>query len=132
MTSVGRVVAINNECVTVSVKRKGACGDNCASCSVVCNQIVNVTAICDLNVKIGDTVTVETKSKYVYFALLMIFVLPVIFPIVAYFAFLKINNSLAILTSVIAFCFALVSVFLLGKNKQFSKHITPVVISVNN
>ena len=76
MTNKAIVEKIENNFVLVSTLRKGACGDNCSMCGSCNAQKVYTKAFCDIDVKIGDTVNIESNTLSVIIAMLVVFVLP--------------------------------------------------------
>lgn len=130
MTNVGKVISIKDEYATISVKRKGACGDNCASCNGCSNSNIIVKAHCDIEVSVGDMVVISSTGKYVYIGLLALFLLPLIFPITMYLAFVNISEFVSIIMSCISLILSILVVFLLSKSKSYINKVTPKVISV--
>lgn len=130
MTSIGKVIGLEKDKAIISVIRKGSCGDNCAMCNGCSNKQVEVKAFCDIEIKIGDMVEIESDSGLVYLGLFLLFIIPVVFPLCAYLFFLNISFLAAVITATIALLISLSVVFYLSRYKPFLKKITPKVKNV--
>lgn len=86
------------ELCEVIVRRKTACGDNCASCGGACKMnFQQVTAKNQVGAKAGDSVIIEMESKKVLLSAFLVYILPVLVFFVSFFAVQKIyaSNNLA-------------------------------------
>lgn len=101
MKETGIVQSVSGELCQVVVMRKSACGENCASCKGGCklqNQIC--TAKNPLGAKSGDTVEIEIDSGKVLKSAFLVYMLPVIIFISAYFVCEKLTEPVKILVSI--------------------------------
>lgn len=130
MTAFGKIKEISGTKALVSVVREGACGGNCASCSGCENRTVDVTAYCDIPVEIGELVEIASRSGYIYFGMIVVFLLPVIFPLLGYFMLSGISVTAACIAAVILFVLSLIIIFCLSKSKQYAAKTMPYVLRV--
>lgn len=84
MTQIGKIKAVTKQGVTVSVIRKGACGDNCSMCGSCNAQTVDVVANCELDVRVGDAVELSSSDTAVIGGMFCLFILPILLPLSAY------------------------------------------------
>ena len=75
----------------VSVKRQSACGHDCAKCGGGCSELmvsstVSVVAANGIGAQPGDMVTVESSTKGVLGAAVMVYVVPFLLFFIGYFA----------------------------------------------
>ena len=76
----------------VIVHRKTACGDNCASCSGACKMnFQSVTAKNTVGAKAGDSVLIEMDSKKVLFSAFLVYILPILVFLAAFYGMQKLN-----------------------------------------
>jgi len=88
----------------VVVRRKTACGDNCASCGADCKmKFQQVTAKNQIGAKAGDSVIIEMDSKRVLLSAFLVYILPVLVFFISFFTVQKIyaSSTLAPLVSAI-------------------------------
>ena len=114
----------------MSVVREGACGGNCALCSGCENRTVDVTAYCDIPVCVGELVEIASSSGYIYFGMIIVFLLPVVFPILGYFMFSGISVTAAYIAAVTLFAAALIIVFCMSRSEKYVKKSMPRVLRV--
>lgn len=98
----------------VSVKRGTACGRACGGCSGCsgCSgqvQIVNIEAYNPANARVGDAVEIETPAKKVLTMAAMLYLMPPVLMIAAYFAvpateWIKLTASVAGLAAGLGVC----------------------------
>lgn len=132
MKNKGKVESVNGNQAVISVVREGSCGENCAACKGCTGKTISVTATCDIDVRPGDLVMISSKSGYVYFGLVSVFLFPVVFPLFAYIALVNINSALAVLLSALALLLSVGFVFYLSRSKFTSQKLRPHVVSVIN
>lgn len=130
MKSKGKVEAIHKDKVTVSVVREGACGENCASCHGCSGRTVSTEAFCSLDVAVGDVVEIFSNSEYVYLGLILVFLMPIVFPLIMYLIFLNFSKTVSVLFTVLSFIISLVGIYRLSKSKKFLTKVTPRVTAV--
>ena len=98
MKEEGIVKSVSGEFCSVVVRRKTACGDNCASCSGACKMnFGQVTAKNSAGAKAGDSVVIEMESNKVLFSAFLVYILPILVFFISFFAVQKIylSNSIA-------------------------------------
>ena len=130
MTAFGKIKQINGTKVIVSVVREGACGGNCGSCSGCENRTVDVAAYCDISVSVGELVELASRSGYIYLGMIIVFLLPVVFPLLGYFIFSGISVTAAYIAAVTLFAAALIIIFCLSKSKRYVSKSMPRVLRV--
>lgn len=130
MTALGKIKQINGTEALVSVVREGACGGNCASCSGCENRTVDVTVRCDIPVCVGELVEIASRSEYIYLGMIIVFLLPVVFPLLGYLIFSGISVTAAYIAAVTLFAAALIIVFGLSKSERYIKKSMPRVLRV--
>ena len=70
----------------VVVRRKTACGDNCASCGGACKMnFQSVTAKNAVGAKAGDSVIIEMESKKVLLSAFLVYILPIFVFLVSFY-----------------------------------------------
>ncbi|MCR4719932.1 MAG: SoxR reducing system RseC family protein [Firmicutes bacterium] len=82
----------------VVVRRKTACGDNCASCGGACRMnFQQVMTKNPIGAKAGDSVIIEMESKKVLLSAFLVYILPILVFFVSFFTVQKIyaSNNLA-------------------------------------
>lgn len=131
MTQIGVVKKVLNDCVVVSVTRKGACGENCSMCGACKVEPIEVNAQCSIMVSEGDMVEISSANKVILFAMFCLFIFPVIMPILAYVIFFDLFGTIAgwvaagvILSACISF------IYFLSRNSAFISKARPTVKSI--
>ncbi len=86
MDQLAYVERVNGDMLTVKIKRTTACGENCASCKANCTLTDKTAfAVNTAGASQGDTVMLEMNTKKVLLASFMVYILPIIVFIAAYF-----------------------------------------------
>ena len=81
-----------NELCEVVVRRKTACGDNCASCGGACKMNFEaVTAKNAVGAKAGDSVVIEMESKKVILSAFLVYILPLLVFLVSFYGAQMLN-----------------------------------------
>ncbi len=76
---------LNGLCEVI-VRRKTACGDNCASCGGACKMnFGSVTAKNAVGAKAGDSVIIEMESKKVLLSAFLVYILPILVFLVSFY-----------------------------------------------
>lgn len=76
----------------VVVRRKTACGDNCASCGGACKMnFQSVTAKNSAGAKAGDSVIIEMESKKVLLSAFLVYIMPIFVFATAFFVLKRLN-----------------------------------------
>ncbi|MBR7146593.1 MAG: SoxR reducing system RseC family protein [Oscillospiraceae bacterium] len=89
MTQIATVEKIlPNGRAEISVPRKSACGHDCEECAGcgVSGSSVRAVASNPIGARVGDKVVVESSSKKLYGMILIVYMLPLLFFLVGYFA----------------------------------------------
>lgn len=130
MTSTAIVEKIENGIVTVVTVRKGACGDNCSMCGGCKGERVLTKAYSNIEVEVGDTVTVESDTSSVMLAMLALFVLPIALPLVALIALYSVSAVLSYVVAAVSVALSLVFVLFLSRSKVFNSKVAPKITAV--
>ena len=80
------------------VRRKTACGDNCASCGGACKMnFQSVTAKNPAGAKAGDNVIIEMDGKKVILSAFLVYILPILVFIISFYGVqtLNLGNTLS-------------------------------------
>ena len=122
MTEEGIVKSVNNGFCEVVVRRKTACGDNCANCGGGCRlNFQSVAARNDIGAEAGDCVIIEMDSGKVLISAFLVYILPLLVFVSSYFIIGSFSKSgiaagaVSAVMTVIAFGF---SVFYDRKHKH--------------
>ncbi len=84
MEQIGIVKELRGNMAVVSVNRVSACGENCAQCKGGCTPSAAITrAENAAGASVGDTVKVESDTGKVIFAAFMLYIVPLLFAILA-------------------------------------------------
>ncbi len=79
MKEIGIVIKSSGDLCEVSVRRKTACGENCASCKATCSSREHICTAKNLaGAKIGDRVALETDSKKVLKSAFLVYISPIL------------------------------------------------------
>ncbi len=72
----------------ISVPRKSACGHDCEECAGcgVSGASVRAVALNPIGARVGEKVVVESSSKRLYGMILIVYMLPLLFFLIGYFA----------------------------------------------
>lgn len=132
MTNTAIVEKIENDYVIVSSLRRGSCGDNCAMCGNCSAEKVYTKAFCDIYVDVGDAVIVESNTRCVLFAMCLVFILPLILPILLYFIFMRFGVILSVLSVLIGFVISCLIICFLSHSDAYIKKITPKIVAIDN
>ena len=94
MTEEGIVKRTDGEFCEVVVRRKTACGDNCASCGGSCKMnFQSVSAKNPIGAKAGDAVIIEMDSKKVLFSAFLTYILGLMVFIIVFYLVRTACNS---------------------------------------
>lgn len=111
MTEEGVVRRESDGLCEVIVRRKTACGDNCASCGGACKMnFQSVTVKNPIGAKAGDGVIIEMDSKKVLISAFLVYILPILVFVISFYGLEKIDfedtvkTALAGGLTVVAFC----------------------------
>lgn len=130
MEAEGKVLSLNGKTAVVEIVRKSACSGNCADCTTCVAQTIKIKALAEVEVLVGDSVTVESKRVPVLLGMFALFILPVLLPVCCYFIFA--GTFLAVPSVILAILCSIAFSVLLSKNKKFIESTKPVIISNNS
>ena len=123
-------MSLNGKTAVVEIVRKSACSGNCADCTTCVAQTINIQALAEVEVLVGDSVTVESKRFSVLLGMFALFILPVLLPVFCYFIFA--GTFLAVPSVILAVLCSIAFTVLLSKNKKFIESTKPVIVSNNS
>ena len=124
----GIVVRTEGMSAIVRIRRTGACGDSCAHCSGCDAAMMEIVAKCKFPVSSGDLVRVTSDRRYVFLGLVVLFLVPIILPMLAYF--LSVGTGKEAYFVIAAIVFAFVLILILNKNQKYKKACQPQVCEV--
>ena len=107
MRQEGVIKSVSDGLCEVVIRRKTACGDNCASCGACRMRFQTVTAKNPIGAGAGDYVVIETDSKKVLFSAFLVYILPIMVFIAAFLTLQNLSVS-KIIVSVISLSMAVV------------------------
>ena len=104
MKETGMVIQATKEQATIQLIRQSACGGNCAGCGACPYQTTKVNVENKLGAKAGDRVELELKTKQVYQAAFLVYILPLLCFFIAYFfmSYLQSSENLCIFAGLLA------------------------------
>ena len=115
----------------VVVRRKSACGDNCASCGGACKMnFQHVTAKDPLGVKPGDCVTIEMESKKVLLSAFLVYILRIIVFVMAFYKVQKVYNSDSIALAVALLLVTVTFLLTMLYDRRHKDDFIPTVIKI--
>ena len=131
MREIGTVIETSGELCRVSVKRKSACGENCASCKAACNAGEH---ICDaknpMGAKPGDEVMLETESRKVLKSAFLVYILPIMAFLTVYgVSDLKLSGVISACLAILAMAvvFALMRIYDKGHKDELLPEIVEIL-----
>ncbi len=128
MDTEAKVLQVDGPSVTVEVLRQSACSGECKDCSGCSVKSMKIAAFCDVLVVPGDRVIVSSRKDAVLFGMFIVFILPLILPVVVYL--LTAKSGFGIWFAAIALIVALLLIWLLSKSEWYLKKTQPRVIRV--
>lgn len=115
----------------VVVRRKSACGDNCASCGGACKmKFQQVTAKNPLDAKAGDCVIIEMESKKVLFSAFLVYILRIIVFIMAFYGMQKVYDSDSIALAVALLLMTVTFLLTMLYDRRHKDDFMPIVIKI--
>ena len=93
MKQEGFVKSVSGELCEVVIRRKTACGDNCASCGACRMKFQQVAAKNPLGAEAGDYVAIEMNSKKVLFSAFLVYILPILAFFISFLTMQKLSES---------------------------------------
>ncbi len=128
MDAEGKVIAVRNGVAELEVRRKESCGDHCANCSGCAAAVIRVFVNITDPVSVGDWVLIESEPRFVFLGLLVVFILPLILPVAAYFATRRFGFGGV--SAAVATGLSFVLIWRLGRSKWYLTHSRPRMIRV--
>ena len=130
MTQIGVIRQRQGNKATVRVVRKGACGDHCSMCGACNVGFIDVQAVCDMDVEVGDRVRLESSNSAVIGGMLCLFVMPKFLPILFYLIFSAwLGTMVGCIASITIFLACVLWVVMLNKNKDYLSSAQPRVVA---
>jgi len=116
------VLKTDKNIALVELKRKSACGENCAVCKGTCNAPIHrAKVINEVGAKAGDKVYLEAESSRVLKGALFVYMMPVLLMIALYIIAESITKS-----SETACVISVISLVISGAMVMiFDKHLAP-------
>lgn len=132
MREEGIVTATEDGIATVLIKRKSACGDNCATCKATCSAGErSVAAKNDLGAKIGDRVSVEMDTGKILKTAFLVYILPLFVFFASYMIGDKFfnNQEIAMCTALIpaALVFCVLMIYDRKKKDAYIPRIVEII-----
>ncbi len=120
MLQTARVIALHqNGEAEVSIKRETACGHDCTSCGACGAQArpIVATAKNSIGAKVGDNVTIETKTSRVLGIAVVVYVVPLVLFFLFYGLCMHLWNSenIAIAGALVGLVCGLAAAFILNR-----------------
>ena len=123
--------AFPNETAELSVKRQSACGGNCSGCEscTFSENEIRIVAENKISARVGQTVTVETRSRLIFRYAILVYILPVLLLVGGYIlAFLlSLPEAVCVLLGFVLLLVGTAAVVLLQKKKKTD----PVTYSIH-
>lgn len=103
MKEVGTVIKAEGDLCRISVRRKSACGENCASCKATCSSREHIcTAKNSVGAKTGDKVVVETDSRKVLKWAFLVYILPILVILAVFvLASVKLSQGMSVVGAIL-------------------------------
>ena len=128
METEGQVIRINQNTAVVRIKRKGACGDNCAHCSGCTADVMEIEADLNFSVSAGDWVMVSSNRSAVFLGLFLLFIMPLTLPLLGFF--LTKGSGIEGYTAILGLLLSILMIWLLNKSDRFRQYARPQIIDL--
>lgn len=128
METEGKVIRRGENNAIIQIRRKGACGDNCAHCSGCAAQLMEIESDCSIAVQNGDWVRIKSNHNMILVGLFVLFLMPVFLPIIAFLS--TIGSGLEIFFVLLAIVISVILIILLNKSRWFRNASRPQVVEV--
>lgn len=94
MKEIAFVKSVEGDTCICVVKRKSACGENCASCKAACSNREHTFVAKNIaGAKVGDTVVIEMGTKKVLASAFLVYILPLAAFILGFSYFFETGKS---------------------------------------
>lgn len=133
MQEIGIVESIDGKEAVVNVKRRTACGDSCATCSVQCKTSrTKISAKNLVDAKVGDKVQIEMATRTVILSAILVYIFPLVVLFGAYFLaelYYGLSEKNSVICALIAFTVSFILLFIIDKfsKKRFTVNITDII-----
>lgn len=128
MTQNGRITKAENGIAIVSVVRRGACGDHCSMCGACKVEPLEIEAICDIDVSVGDLVEISSNSSLIVGGMICLFILPILLPLLLYVVVSNwLTNVIALIVAGTALVGCILLIWQLSHNSVYLKKVRPRV-----
>ena len=130
MREAGIVIEECGNLCKVSVKRKSACGENCASCKAACSAGEHICeAKNPVGAKVGDRVSLETDSNKVLKSAFLVYILPILAFLTV---FMTVSSRLSEAVSAAFAILAMAVVFVLMRvyDKRHKNELLPEIVEI--
>lgn len=124
----GVVLSKNGFEAIVEIQRVNACTGNCKDCAGCETKKMQVAVYTDLAVVSGDRVRIFSEEKPVLFGLFVVFIVPLILPVLAYL--LTVKSGLGGCFAVGGLALSLVLIWRLNRSRWYFKKTQPRIIEV--
>lgn len=118
----------------VEVTRQSACGHNCAECSSLCGASGAISSIAanPVGARVGETVTIETPSKKIVSAAVLVYIVPLALLIIGYVvaALLGADEGRALIGSLVGFAAGLAAVFAVNKFARRNRGVDVTITAI--
>ena len=132
MREEGIVKSVSGGLCEVVMRRKTACGDNCASCGGACRMNYQiVTAKNPLGAKAGDGVIIEMESSKVLLSAFLVYILRLLVFIMSFYSIQKIYNSDKLAFSVSIILMSVVFAITVSYDRRHKEDFLPTVIKIS-
>ena len=130
MRETGIVIEASDKICRVSVKRKSACGENCASCKATCNAGEHICEVKNsVGAKIGDGVIIETESRKVLKSAFLVYILPILAFLTVYgVADMKFSGPISATLAVVSM--AMIFVLMRMYDKRHKDELLPEITEI--
>ncbi len=128
MNSLGIVTKCINEFAFVKIIRNSMCGEDCGSCNLCAKREIEIKAINTPGAKVGETVELKMPEESGFSAALFAYGIPMFIIIAGIIIGACIDKTKMI--AIASLCVSImwyVILFLLEKNKNYSKMLTPEI-----
>lgn len=124
----GFVISSSGNSAVVEIQRVGACTGNCKDCAGCETPKMQVSVYSELNVQPGDRVLISAEEKPVLFGMFVLFILPLLLPMILYFSAAK--SGFGGWFAGAGLLASLILIWWLSRSKWYLKKTRPTIIEV--
>lgn len=139
MDESGTVIEVKDDIAMVEVPRSPMC-KNCCACQLVEGEDKMIAEARNLaKAKVGDNVKIETESKVVLKVTLIVYIVPVLFLFIGYFAgsylarkFISVGvaENIGVALGFVLLAFSYVIIWLVDKQVKLNRELVPVITRI--